>query len=87
MEEGLYKYYPQTKGKVEFTEVGSPLTFNHYLGSVKGEVYGANATPNRFQPNDLLRPKTSIENFYLTRPRCYYIRIYWSNDGWYINSK
>lgn len=66
LEEGLYKYYPQTKGKVEFTEVGSPLTFNHYLGSVKGEVYGANATPNRFQPNDLLRPKTSIENFYLT---------------------
>ena len=66
LEEGLYKYYPQTKGKVDFTKVGSPLTFNHYLGSVKGEVYGANATPNRFQPNDLLRPKTSIENFYLT---------------------
>ena len=66
LEEGLYKYYPQTKGKVKFTEVGTPLTFNFYIGSVKGEVYGADAIPQRFQPNDLLRPKTSIDNFYLT---------------------
>ncbi len=66
LEEGLYKYYPQTKGKVNFTSVGSPLTFNYYIGSMKGEVYGADMTPSRFQSNDLLRPKTDINNLYLT---------------------
>jgi all-trans-retinol 13,14-reductase len=66
LNEGLYKYYPQTKGKVQFTEVGSPLTFNYYIGSTKGEVYGADATPERFSPNDWLIPKTHIDNLYLT---------------------
>ena len=66
LEEGLYKYYPQTRGKVKFTEVGSPLTFNYYIGSTKGEVYGADCKPNRFEDNDWLKPKTPIENLYLT---------------------
>jgi all-trans-retinol 13,14-reductase len=66
LEEGLYKYYPQTKGKVKFTSIGSPLTFNYYIGSTKGEVYGADMNPNRFQKDDLLRPKTDINGLYLT---------------------
>ena len=66
LEEGLYKYYPQTKGKVKFTSVGSPLTFNYYIGSTKGEVYGADMSPSRFQKDDLLRPQTEIEGLYLT---------------------
>ena len=66
LEEGLYKYYPQTKDKVKFTSIGTPLTFNYYIGSVKGEVYGADMTPSRFQADDILRPKTDINNLYLT---------------------
>ncbi len=66
LEEGLYKYYPQTKGKVKFTSIGSPLTFNYYIGSTKGEVYGADMKPYRFQVDDLLRPKTDINGLYLT---------------------
>jgi all-trans-retinol 13,14-reductase len=49
LEEGLYHYYPQTRGKVTFTMTGSSLTFNHYIGSERGEVYGLDSAPLRFQ--------------------------------------
>merc|ERR1712151_1271517 len=48
LEEGLYHYYPQTRGRVKFTMTGSSLTFNHYIRSHNGEVYGLDSTPQRF---------------------------------------
>ena len=66
LEEGLYKYYPQCRGKVDYTLVGSPLTFNYYIGSSKGEVYGLDGTCKRYKINDWLRPKTTISGLYLT---------------------
>jgi len=66
LEDGLYKYYPQCREKVDFTMVGSPLSFNHYIGSKKGEVYGLDGACNRFQLNDFLRPETDIPGLYLT---------------------
>ena len=50
--EALYFYYPQTRGAVDYTLVGSPLTFNFYIGSQKGEVYGLESHPQRFQADD-----------------------------------
>ena len=66
LEEGLYHYYPKTKGKVIYTEIGSPLTFNHYIGSQKGECYGLDNSPIRYQHDDWLQPKTNIPNLFLT---------------------
>lgn len=66
LEEGLYKYYPQCREKVDFTLVGSPLTFNYYIGSQKGEVYGLNGVCERFKINDWLRPETDVNGLYLT---------------------
>lgn len=66
LEEGLYKYFPKTDGKVDYVSVGSPLTFNHYIGTNKGEVYGLKATPDRYQEDDILRPKTHIDGLYQT---------------------
>jgi len=66
LEEGLYKYYPQCREKVDYTMVGSPLTFNFYIGSTMGEVYGLDGTCDRFKINDWLRPKTDIPGLYLT---------------------
>lgn len=60
LEEGLYHYYPQTRGKVTYQMTGSSLTFNHFIGSQKGEVYGLDSTPQRFQPGphqEWLRPR------------------------------
>ena len=66
LEEGLYHYYPKTKGKVKFCEVGTPLTFNYYIRSHKGEIYGLDNKPLRYQHDDWLIPKTKIKNLYLT---------------------
>ena len=34
--EGLYKYYPKTKGKITHYEMGTPLTNQFYLGCLDG---------------------------------------------------
>ena len=46
--------------------MGSPLTFNYFIGSQKGEVYGLESHPMRFQANDWLRPQTEVPGLYLT---------------------
>lgn len=32
--------FPQLKGKVEYFDVGTPVTNKHYLGASGGEMYG-----------------------------------------------
>lgn len=66
LEEGLYHYYPKTRGKVISTDVGTPITFNHYLGNLEGACYGMGFTPSRFQEDDWLTPKTHIPGLYMT---------------------
>jgi len=64
--EGLYKYYPKTKGKITHYEMGTPLTNQHYLGCLDGEGYGLESTSNRYSEVSYLRPQTPIHNLYLT---------------------
>lgn len=64
--EGLYKYYPKTKGKITHYEVGTPLTNQFYLGYIDGESYGLDSSNYRYTQTELLRPETNIKNFYLT---------------------
>ena len=66
LNEGLYKYYPKTKGKVLHYEMGTPLTNMFYLGSLDGEGYGLNSNSNRYSQLNHLNPKTDIKNLYLT---------------------
>lgn len=66
LNEGLYKYYPKTKGKVTHYEMGTPLTNQFYLGCLDGEGYGLDSNASRYSEIDMLRPKTSIKNLYLT---------------------
>ena len=49
----------QTRGHVTHTSVGSSLTFNHYLNSHRGEVYGLESHPERFEEDDWLRPEVN----------------------------
>jgi len=65
LNEGLYKYYPQTKDCIDYINVGTPLTFNHYINSHKGEIYGLNNSFDRLKDVSI-SPKTHIENLYLT---------------------
>ena len=66
IDESLLRYFPQLKNKISYFEVGTPLTNNFYFNYVNGESYGLKMDTYRSIENDLLRPKTEIENLYLT---------------------
>ncbi|CAN5217006.1 NAD(P)/FAD-dependent oxidoreductase [soil metagenome] len=63
--EYLYKYVPQTKGKVDYYELSTPLTTKHFINYQHGEIYGIDHTPDRFAKKFLL-PETPIKGLYLT---------------------
>lgn len=62
----LYHHYPSLKGKVDYTMSGSSLTFNFYIGSRRGEVYGLESHPMRFEKQDWLRPQSHVPGLFLT---------------------
>ena len=66
LEEGLYKFFPNTRGNVEHFEMGTPLTTQHYLGAKYGESYGLGINKHRLLNGHALRPKTHIQGLYLT---------------------
>jgi all-trans-retinol 13,14-reductase len=61
----LFKLFPQLKNHVSHLEISSTLTVKHYYGNAQGEIYGAAATPARYQ-NQLASPHTGIKGLYLT---------------------
>lgn len=63
--EKLYATLPQTRGKVEVCELSTPLSTKHFSNYDKGEIYGLEHTPERFDLKQL-RPKTNYKNLYLT---------------------
>lgn len=63
--EYLYKYVPQTRGKIDYYELSTPLTTKHFVGYQNGEIYGVDHTPDRFSKK-FLRPQTPIKGLYLT---------------------
>ncbi len=63
--EYMYDYVPQTKDYVETYELSSPLSTKHFVNYQKGEIYGLDHTPDRFEHKEL-RPSTAIKNLYLT---------------------
>lgn len=58
------QHIPGFKDNVAFTELGSPLTNEHYENSFQGEIYGVPATPERIQA-PWVSPKTPVKNLYL----------------------
>ncbi|MCD6019474.1 MAG: NAD(P)/FAD-dependent oxidoreductase [Bacteroidetes bacterium] len=61
----LYETLPQIKGHVEICELSTPLSTKHFSNYDKGEIYGLEHTPQRFELNQL-RPQTNYKNLYLT---------------------
>ena len=60
--------YPHLEDKLEYFEVGTPLSNRYYLESFNGEVYGLDHDVNRFDPyvQTELRPETPVSGLYLT---------------------
>ncbi len=63
--EALYKQVPQLREKVDYYELSTPLSTQHFANYHAGELYGINHTPERFEQK-FLRPQTPIKNLYLT---------------------
>lgn len=66
LEEGLFKFYPELRDKVEHVSYGTPLSTQFYLKSFSGESYGLDMNQYRLLEATELRPKTQIKNLYLT---------------------
>lgn len=60
----LFRYLPQTKGKVAYYELSTPLSVRHFMGHRHGELYGLAHNVRRFN-NKMLKPKTFIKGLYL----------------------
>lgn len=62
------RLFPQLRDHVEYFDVASPVTNNHYLNALTGEMYGLDHTLPRFSPSvaPLLRPETPYRGLYLT---------------------
>jgi all-trans-retinol 13,14-reductase len=65
LEEGLYKYYPKTRGKVLHYDIGTPLTNKFYLNAYSGEAYGMDTNAYRYNKAIYLRPDSGIKGLYL----------------------
>lgn len=50
---------------VEYSELGTPLTFEHFTAAPSGSIYGYPGTPDKYR-NAWLSPGTPIRNLYLT---------------------
>jgi len=64
----LYDCVPQVKGKVEYHELGTPLSEITFLASFKGGSYGTQCTPTMFDPINrkwTTTPHTDIPGLYL----------------------
>ncbi|OHY80989.1 NAD(P)/FAD-dependent oxidoreductase [Marinobacter sp. AC-23] len=61
----LYEKFPHLEGKVDYYELSTPLSTDYFCRYSKGEIYGLDHTPDRFEL-DWLKPKTRIPGLYLT---------------------
>jgi all-trans-retinol 13,14-reductase len=61
----LYQKLPQLQGKVDYYEVSTPLSTEHFSAYGRGELYGIDHEPERFR-QDWLGPRTRIPGLWLT---------------------
>ncbi|MEK8018585.1 MAG: NAD(P)/FAD-dependent oxidoreductase [Candidatus Parabeggiatoa sp.] len=59
------KHYPGFKALVEYTELSTPLTLEHFSHRLHGAMYGMPAIPAKYDKK-WLSAKTPIKNLYLT---------------------
>ncbi len=63
--EALHGQLPQLRGKIDYCELSTPLSTRHFSGYERGEIYGLESSPDRFEQR-FLKPRTPIRGLYLT---------------------
>ena len=61
----LIRQVPALDGKIDYSELSTPLSTRHFMNHQRGEMYGLSSTPERFRLR-CLTPKTPIRQLYLT---------------------
>lgn len=56
----LFEVHPELEDKVDFWELGTPLSTQYYIGSATGESYGLAATPERFRQQSITSVQTGV---------------------------
>jgi all-trans-retinol 13,14-reductase len=59
------RHHPGFGDLVEYSELGTPLTFEHFTAAPSGTIYGYPGTPEKYS-KAWLGPRTPIRNLYLT---------------------
>lgn len=62
--EAVFKRLPQLRARVDVAELSTPLTAEHFASHPRGELYGIDHTPARYELP--LRAKTPIPGLMLT---------------------
>lgn len=60
----VYQAFEGLEDCVEYVELSTPLTTNHYMATLQGDIYGLAPTPERYH-HPYLRPRTPIKGLYL----------------------
>ena len=63
--EVLFNEFPNLRDKIDHYELSSPLTTKKFVNYQKGELYGIDHSPERFNQK-FLKPRTEIKNLFLT---------------------
>lgn len=60
--------FPSIRDHIDYVNIGTPLSNQHYLGAPQGEIYGLDHTRERFSAwaNAVLRPKTDIPGLFIS---------------------
>jgi all-trans-retinol 13,14-reductase len=61
----IERHHPGFRDLIEYSELGTPLTFEHFTAAPSGTIYGFPGTPDKYR-KPWLRPGTPIRNLYLT---------------------
>jgi all-trans-retinol 13,14-reductase len=59
------RHHPGFSDLVEYAELGTPLTFEHFTAAPAGAIYGYPATPEKYRKS-WLSVETPVRNLYLT---------------------
>ena len=63
--EALYKKHPGLRGKIDYYELSTPLSTQHFANYQYGELYGIDHTTARYTQR-FLKPRTPVKNLFLT---------------------
>jgi all-trans-retinol 13,14-reductase len=59
------RHHPGFRDLVEYSELATPLTFEHFTAAPSGTIYGYPGTPEKYS-TAWLGPRTPVGNLYLT---------------------